>query len=270
MVINRDTFKRLCHFVDEYPSFFIGSNADLPIVGGSILNHEHYQGGKHILPVMEQNSKKEYKLTKYKSTSLSLLDWYNTCLLLKGEDQEEIISIATKILSAWRKYDDLDNEIISKDKDGEHNTITPSIKKVGDEYYLYLILRNNRCSKEYPDGIFHAHPEYHMIKKEGIGIIEAMGLFILPARLIRQENEIKDVLAKNLNDEEIVKKYEDLDAFLPMIHELKKDYDPSTIDESIKKFIENTCRNILKNTAVFKDDKKGEEGLDKFIGGLNI
>ena len=133
-----------------------------------------------------------------------------------------------------------------------------------------MILRNNRCDEKYPEGIFHAHPEYHHIKKEGIGIIEAMGLFILPARLVRQENEIKEVLALGLNNEQIVEKYPDLASFSNMIEVLRKGYSASTIDKKIKEYIEDTCKNILMNTAVFKDNKKGNEGLDKFIGGIDL
>ena len=270
MVISESTFRKLVDFVDAFPSFFIGSNADLPIVGGSILNHEHFQGGEHILPVMEADVKKEYKLKEYKNVKLYKLDWYNTTLLIKGTDKKELISLATKILTAWRNYSDEKNEIIAKDEKGEHNTITPSIRKIGGEYNLYLILRNNRCNEKYPDGIFHAHPEYHHIKKEGIGIIEAMGLFILPARLVRQENEIKDVLALGLNNDEIVKKYADLADFLSMIEVLRKDYSSKTIDKKINEYIEDTCKHILENTAVFKDTKQGNDGLDKFIGGLGL
>lgn len=270
MVINKSTFRKLVDFVDAYPSFFIGSNADLPIVGGSILNHEHFQGGEHILPVMEANTKKEYKLTTFKNVKLFKLDWYNTTLLIQGEDKKEVVQVADKILTAWRDYTDESNDIVAKDENGEHNTITPSIRKIGNTYYMYLILRNNRCTKEYPDGIFHAHPEYHHIKKEGIGIIEAMGLFILPARLVRQEKEIKDVLELGLSNEDLVKKYADLADFLPMIDVLRKDYSKETIDKKINEYIEDTCKHILENTAVFKDTKAGAEGLDKFIGGLKL
>ena len=270
MIINESTFNKLADFVDEYPSFFIGSNADLPIVGGSILNHEHFQGGEHILPVMEAETKKGYKLENYKDVKLYKLDWYNSVILLKSKNKKELVEVATKILNAWRDYNDLENEIVSSDKTGKHNTITPSIRKINDEYNLYLILRNNRCNEKYPDGIFHAHPEYHHIKKEGIGIIEAMGLFILPARLVRQENEIKDVLSLGFNNDQILEKYPDLADFLPMIEVLRDGYSKETIDKKINEYIEDTCKHILENTAVFKDTKVGNEGFDKFIGGLKL
>ncbi len=270
MIIDRNTFIALCDFVDRFPSFFIGSNADLPIVGGSILNHEHFQGGEHLLPLMKQSPSKEYKLSRFKDCKLYKLNWYNTCLMIESKNRKEMIDLATEILSTWRDYNDSDNEIVSYDEQGKHNTITPSVRKMGDTYFFYLILRNNRCNEKYPDGIFHAHPEYHMIKKEGIGIIEAMGLFILPARLVRQSGEIQDVLLKNYNNEEILKAYPDLDNFLPMIDALKRNYSKQLIKEKIKEYINNVCKGILENTGVFKNDFNGNLGLDKFIGGMHL
>ncbi len=271
MQINRKTFSDLLSFVDLYPSFFLGSNADLPIVGGSILNHEHYQGGRHILPVMKSKPKKEYTLINH-SSHLYLLDWYNTCLLVEGKDKEDVINVASSILDAWRKYDDLVNDIISFSDNKLHNTITPSARKENDTYKLYLILRNNRVNEEYPDGIFHAHKEYHHIKQEGIGIIEAMGLFILPARLKRQMNEIKDILENKLSKNEIENKYPDMnnEGFIKMIETLKKNYSKDSIDEDIKEYINDVCKNILINTSVFKDDLKGRVGIDNFIGGIKF
>ncbi len=271
MVINESTFIKLTEFVDQFPYFFVGSNADLPIVGGSILNHEHYQGGEHRLPIMKVGTKCEFILKGNHTSKLFLLDWYNSTLLIKGKDRNDVVDIATKILNKWRDYDVLENDILSHTNEVKHNTITPCIKKDGDTYSLYLILRNNRTNEIYPDGIFHAHSEYHHIKHEGIGIIEAMGLFILPARLIRQENQIKDCLKLNLTDEEIVNKYSDLNGnFLTMIHELKKNYKEETIDEDIKEYINNVCKNILINTAVFKDDEKGNNGLKRFIESIEF
>jgi UDPglucose--hexose-1-phosphate uridylyltransferase len=270
MLIDKMTFVRLCEFVDRFPCFFIGSNADLPIVGGSILNHNHFQGGEHLLPVMKAKPIKEFHLNKYPLTRLYKLDWYNTCLMLESKSKEEIVNLATEILNGWRTYKDPVNEVYGVDLEGKHNTITPSIRKVNETYYLYLILRNNKCTPQYPDGIFHAHKQYHMIKKEGIGIIEAMGLFILPARLVRQSTEIKDVLLRSLNDGDIIKTYPDLEDFIPMIHELERKYNKDTIDKDIREYIDDVCKNILINTAVFKDTIVGKLGLDHFIGSLNL
>ncbi len=270
MIINSSTFKKLVDFVDRFPSFFIGSNADLPIVGGSILNHEHFQGGQYTLPIMKAKNKKEYKLDKTKNVTLHLVDWYNTTLLLTSTSKADLVSVATKILNKWREYTDEDNEIIASDKDGLHNTITPSLRKVKDKYELYLILRNNRTSYKYPDGIFHAHEKYYHIKKENIGIIEAMGLFILPARLVRQINTIKESLKNNLSFDQVVSEHEDLKDFAYMYETLKSDYNEKTIDSKIKSYINNVCKNILLNTSVFKDTDRGRYGIDEFIKRCNL
>lgn len=270
MIINQSAFKKLVDFVDRFPSFFIGSNADLPIVGGSILSHDHFQGGEHTLPIMNAKVRKEYGLEKYKNSRLFLLEWFNTALLLKSTDKTELVEIATKILNTWKEYTDETNEIIAHDEEGNHNTLTPSLKKIDGVYYLYLILRNNRTSYKYPEGIFHAHPKYYHIKKENIGIIEAMGLFILPARLLRQTEQIKTVLKDGLADSEILEKYADLEDFLEMIGTLRKQYDEKTIDQDIKNYINNVCNCILINTAVFKDDDRGHYGIDAFIRSCEL
>ena len=270
MIINKSTLKKLCDFVDQFPSFFVGSNADLPIVGGSILNHEHFQGGKHILPAMKQNPEFEFEVKHHKGVKVYKLDWYNSTILVEGKDAKQVVDVADIILEAWRKYSDPENDIIASDETGNHNTITPSIRKVGDAYKLYLILRNNRCNEEHPDGIFHAHKEHHAIKKEGIGIIEALGLFILPGRLKRQKEEIKEILKKWSISGKNHADLKDLFDFEAMINYLFDNYNESTIDKDIDKYIENTCKEILINTAVFKETEKGISGFKKFVSSLDL
>lgn len=272
MKIDKETFSNLLEFVDKFPYFFIGSNADLPIVGGSILNHEHYQGGEHRLPIMDSKIKKPYFIDQNKhSSKLSLLDWYNTAFLIEGEDKKDIVEIADEILKKWRNYDDIKNNIISHSGETLHNSITPCCEKDGDTYKLYLILRNNRCDETYPEGIFHAHKEYHHIKSEGIGIIEAMGLFILPPRLKREIEEIKYCVENRLSSQDILNKYPSFNAnFMPLIDQLKKKNKKDVIDEEIRNYINEVCKNILINTAVFKDDMKGRSGVDKFVSSLDL
>lgn len=266
MKIDESSIKALLDFVDRFPSFFLGSNAELPIVGGSILNHGHFQGGEHLLPVMKMNNKKEFALpNSFKSTKLYEVDWYNTVLLLRGKDKDEIVKAFDLILSTWRNYDDEKEGIIHESQGERHNTLNPIVRKVGDEYLVYLILRNNQVSEEYPDGIYHAHPEYHHIKKENIGLIEAMGLFILPARLVRQFNEIKEVVSHNLSYKDAFSKYNDLVDFKPMIDYLRG---KNNLDDEVIQYVNNVCRNILDNTAVFKKDQKGQNALDIFIKHL--
>ena len=261
MAICRKTFVRLFDFVDRFPFFFIGSNSDLPIVGGSILNHEHFQGGEPVLPLLGAKDK-EFVYKSEKGSVVSIVDFYITALSIEGKDREDICDIAEKILNAWRPYSDLECDIISGLGDDRHNTITPFAEKKGDTYRLIIGLRNNRTTEEYPDGIFHAHTEYHPIKKEGIGLIEAAGLFVLPARLLRQEKEVNDVIAKNLDQDEAKELYPDIEQFFPMIETMKKE----KIDS--RTYINRVCQGILKNVAVYKDDEKGRKGLKRFLDGV--
>src|SRR5574344_1455339 len=269
MIIDEGTFRKFFDFIDLFPSFFIGSNADLPIVGGSILNHEHFQGGEHLLPVMNAKIKESFSSNKFKKCRISLLDWFNSTILLQGKDRSELIKCAANILKNRRDYSDIDNDIIAKVGDVEHNTITPGLKKEKDgTYNLYLILRNNRCNAEFEDGIFHAHKEFYHIKKENIGLIEAMGQFILPARLITQNDEIKESLKSGLNKITNIATYNNLNGGEKMIDVLRNEYNPDTIDADIKNYINDVCKNILENTAVFKNDDKGQMGFVKFIRSI--
>jgi UDPglucose--hexose-1-phosphate uridylyltransferase len=263
MEISPRIFHILFAFQDLFPNFFIGSNSDLPIVGGSILNHEHFQGGGHLLPLLLARDLKVIP-TKLKKTKLSIVNFYDTALRLTGKDSQEIIEAASVILKSWHTYDDPSNEIISHDEKGQHSTITPLLRKNGENYEMTLILRNNRCDEQYPDGIFHAHPEFHHIKSEGIGLIEAAGLFILPARLLRQGHEVEDVVKRGLTQEEYLKIYPDLSTFSRMVNEMKE------TGESAQTYMGLVCREILRNVAVFKDDEKGQEGLTKFIKEVSL
>ncbi len=258
MKISRASMEHLLTFVDAYPHMFLGSNADLPIVGGSILNHEHFQGGQAKLPLLRAPKKREFKLEHAKSTRLYQLDFYNTALLLEGNDKEEILDIAEQIRKTWAEYDDPAREIISNDAEGRHSTVTPIAKKEGDNYKLYLLLRNNRCNEAYPDGIFHAHPEYFHIKKEGIGLIEAAGLFILPARLVRQSKELEEAVKEGLSNEEIAAKYPELADFGQFASALRE-------GKSKEEYLGEVCRHILVNTATFKPNEDGNAGLESFI-----
>ena len=262
MEISRRIFAALFAFVDEFPHFFIGSNSDLPIVGGSILNHEHFQGGLHPLPIFLSKPKEEIKLENHPGVRLFVMDFYDTVLKIEGEDKEKVLNLAEKITQAWRAYDDPNNEIIAKDNDGQHSTVTPLARKIDGKYHLYLILRNNRCDEKYPGGIFHAHPEYAHIKQEGIGLIEAAGLFILPARLQRQGALVEEIAKKGTPKEEYLKEHPDLAGFDDMVEALKKGV-------SARDYMADVCRRILGNVAVFKDTLAGKEGLSAFLRSLN-
>lgn len=267
MSINDDTFVKLLEFVDQYPTFFIGSNADLPIVGGSILNHEHYQGGLHLLPVFYSKDRKVYLSND--EVKISSLNWYNTVIRIESENIDTVVNYSRKIFNAWNVYNDLSVEIVSHTGETRHSTITPIARKIGSKYSMNLILRNNRCDEKYKDGIFHAHPEHHHIKQEGIGLIEAMGLFILPPRLKRQMGYVEEILTTEDPLDGFYQKYQDLSIHQEMINFLVSKYGRKITQdqahEAINDFIAETCKDILVNTAVFKDDQNGRLALDKFM-----
>lgn len=188
MEINRATIERLSDFVDQYPELFIGSNADLPIVGGSILNHNHFQGGNYSFPIEKAKVYSTISSDKYE---LDILDWPVTTLRLRTKDRNILLDLADKIIETWKDYNNQDLNIQSHSGDINHNTSTLVMRKDRDEYNLYISLRNNRTDEDNPYGIFHAEEKYHHIKKENIGLIEVMGMAILPARLNENLNEEK-------------------------------------------------------------------------------
>ncbi len=263
MEISRRIFSQLFAFNALFPHYFIGSNSDLPIVGGSILNHEHFQGGLHKLPLLKAKTKKEISSPKHPHCSLEVVDFYDTALRIKGEDKEEILDLADKITTAWRGYDDPSNNIICRDEAGLHSTVTPILDRQGKDYCFYLILRNNRCDEAYPDGIFHAHPEYFHIKKEGIGLIEAAGRFILPARLVRQGKAIEDGIKEGKSNEQIITENPDLADFVPMMEALRRGV-------TTQEYYGEVCKNILCNVAVYKATPEGEKGLEKFLHSVEL
>ncbi len=273
MKIDEGTFIKLCDFVDLFPNYFVGSNASLPIVGGSILNHEHFQGGKHSMPIFASASKYELVKKGYEDCRISYLNWYNSCLKITSPNRDKIISFASEILSIWNHYQDEEIEVIPHTKE-QHNAITPILRKVNQEYQLYIILRNNRTNKEHPDGIFHAHQQFHNIKKESIGLIEAMGLFILPGRLKRQFTMIQDILMGAISQEEAIKLYPDIIVHQEMITSLQKEYgihnSKQRTELILENYINHTCRQILECTAIFKNTPTGDEHFRKFLQAVDL
>lgn len=275
MRMTRGTINNLLDFIDLFPNYFIGSNSDLPIVGGSILNHEHYQGGKHEMPM--HKAKSLYKLTaeKYPDIEVSVIDWYNTAIRMTGYNRNTICELGGDIVEGWKKYSDEKVGIVNSEEE-RHNTCTPLARLLPDgKYCLEIILRNNVTTDEYPDGVFHAHPEYHNIKKEGIGIIEAVGLYILPGRLKRQIEEISYVLTgeKDFSYDD-VEPNDSLYVHRDMIKRLKEE-NPNVTEKAeaekiVKRYIDETCVKILENTAVFKKDEQGSLALRRFLSTVGI
>lgn len=269
MKIDGSTLDNLVSFVDQYPSFFLGSNADLPIVGGSILSHEHYQGGTHILPVMKAKPRFEYYDVNHTDCKIYYLDWFNSTFLVESKNKETLKEIYEKILNTWNDFSLEKLGIIAKTGETRHNTITPILRKENEVYKLYLILRCNNTSQEYPEGIFHVHPEYFNIKHEGIGLIEAQGLYILPGRLDKEINLIANYITLNTSIDEFLEMYPSLLSHKEMMLYLKEVVDKNAnIRQQIIDYISNIGRKILTNTAVFKENEKEE--LDLFIDKLGL
>ena len=260
MTLDDATPYKLADFTDIAPQYFIGCNAPLPIVGGSILAHEHFQGGKYFFPMFACGNKKS--VLSSDNLEISLKDWYNSVVEIRSADKRTACEHVNAIVRGWKDYDAPELEIISH-TDAPHNTATLIARKEGGEYIFYVILRNNRCDERYPDGIFHVHPEYMNIKSESIGLIEAMGMFILPARLDRQLAQVVKVLEgkRDVGD--------DIAVHRAMIERLMSAHGNMPYAEgaelAVRHAVDEACEHILGNTAVFKEDERGESAFENFV-----
>lgn len=263
MAINRDTFKKLLDFVKQFPHYFVGSNADLPIVGGSILSHDHFQGGNYTFAMAK--AKVEYPLSfeGFSDVEAGILKWPMSVIRLSCPDSDRLIELADKILKAWRGYTD-ESAFIFAETDGEpHNTITPIARKKGDNFELDLVLRNNITTKEHPLGVYHPHKELHHIKKENIGLIEVMGLAVLPARLKNEMALLENAILENrdIKNDEILSKHYD------WAEEIRAKYDNITkenIDKIIKDEIGLVFAKVLEHAGVYKRTPEGIAAFKKF------
>ena len=269
MKLDEKTAVRLFDFVEQFPHYFIGNNAPLPRVGGSILMHDHFQGGLERLPMQRAGVRIPLE-TSRAGVAAGIIDWHNSALRFEGEDRGAIVSLANSVVAAWRGYQNEALDILPRTGDTPHNTASLIARKTERGYILDMILRNNRTSERYPDGIFHAHREYHHIKSESIGLIEAMGLFVLPARLKRQLAQVRSYLT----GEQVYRaeEAEDLRAFGPTIARLSAHgpVSPAQADALLKEEVEDTCRAILGNTAVFKRDEAGERAFLEFLSDAGL
>jgi UDPglucose--hexose-1-phosphate uridylyltransferase len=257
MKICHQTFSYLLDFVDLFPSYFIGSNADLPIVGGSILNHDHFQGGKHNFPIEQAKEIRDFG--KIHNVHVSHLFWPLSTIRLKSNDRGSLYKVATKFYDEWLTYENKELNIINSTNGVSHQTITPILRKLDDLYEMDIILRNNRTSSEYPDGIFHPHKEVHHIKKENIGLIEAMGLAILPGRLRSELKLIESFLKNEIDLPDTIEKHRDwiIDIQSRGIKDINQKY---LLDEVAKKF-----EKVIEHSGVFKQDRNGLIGIHQFI-----
>ncbi|MBR6334618.1 MAG: UDP-glucose--hexose-1-phosphate uridylyltransferase [Clostridia bacterium] len=262
MVINKSAFDKLFDFVKLFPHYFVGSNADLPIVGGSILSHEHFQGGHYTFAMAKAPIETPLVFAGYESLEAGIVKWPMSVIRLRGKDTAVITELAEKILIKWRGYTDEEAFVFAETDGVPHNAITPIARCVNGVYELDLVLRNNITTPEYPDGYYHPHPEYHHIKKENIGLIEVMGLAVLPSRLKKEMEKVKDCIlaGKDLAcDEETAKHAE----WAEMIKN-KYTVTPDNIDKIIQDEIGIVFASILEQCGVFSRDEKGREQFIKF------
>ena len=270
MKIEENTFRKMFSFIDQFPHYFIGSNADLPIVGGSILSHDHFQGGKHTFPMEKAEAIASYTVKGYEDVSVSILNWPLSVIRLSSEDKERVISLATHILNKWRGFSD-EEAFIFAETDGEkHNTITPIGRFRDKKYELDLVLRNNITTKDRPMGLYHPREEYHHIKKENIGLIEVMGLAVLPARLDKEMNALGEILSSDtaadekmnriLGNEALNKHADWAKVILEKYEELVAD----NVDEILETEIGEVFVHVLEDAGVYKS----KDAFEIFINSL--
>ena len=262
MKINRQTLINLVEIEKQFPDYFVGSNADLPIVGGSMLAHEHYQGGKHIFPMMKASIKKELHFAEYPAVNAGIVNWPMCDIRLTSTDTEQLIDLGTHIIKVWDQYSDESLNIKAFDGQARHHTVTPIMHREGDKFVLDLVLRDNNTNNEYPLGIFHPHKKLWHIKKENIGLIEVMGRAILPARLKDELNEVKKFW---LGAENKI-----ADSHLPWAKEVQSGINitADNVDEVMEQELANVFANVLENAGVFKDEAAGNEGWQRFVDAL--
>ncbi len=267
MKVERATFVKLFDFIKLFPHYFIGSNADLPIVGGSILSHDHFQGGNYEFAMAKAPVEREFTVRGYEDVKAGIVKWPLSVIRLSCADEQRIIDLADHILKAWRGYTD-EEAYVFAETDGEpHNTITPIARKRGDMYELDLALRNNITTPECPLGLYHPHNELHHIKKENIGLIEVMGLAVLPSRLKEEMEILSDYIVngKDIRSNEKIEKHADwVDEFRPKYPVINAE----NVDAVLKEEIGIVFKKVLEDAGVFKRDAKGQAAFDRFTSTL--
>lgn len=268
MKIEHDTFCKLFDFVKQFPHYFVGSNADLPIVGGSILSHDHFQGGHYEFAMAKAAVERTFQIKGFEDVETGIVNWPMSVIRISSEDTDRLIALADVILEAWRGYTD-EAAFIYAQTDGEpHNTITPIARKRGDKYELDLVLRNNITTEEHPLGVYHPHAELHHIKKENIGLIEVMGLAVLPARLKDEMEQLAKAIldGADIRKDEVLEKHADwVEAFLPNYSDVNKD----TIMDILHKEIGDVFMKVLEDAGVYKRTEEGMAAFDRFVASLN-
>ena len=267
MKIDKSAFKKLLDFTELFPHYFIGSNADLPIVGGSILSHEHFQGGRYEFAMAKAPVETELSFKGFEDVKAGIVKWPMSVIRISSKDKERLVSLADKILTAWRAYSD-EKCFVFAETDGEkHNTITPIARRRGEDFEMDLVLRNNITTKEYPLGVFHPHAELHNIKKENIGLIEVMGLAVLPARLKKEIELLKKAIldGSDLESDSVLSKH----AAWASSFKDNYTFTEENTEDILKKEIGIVFSKVLEHAGVYKRTTEGKEGFLRFVACVN-
>lgn len=269
MKISKRTFDRLLEFVEKFPHYFIGSNADLPIVGGSILSHDHFQGGNYEFAMTKAPIETKFEFNGYPDIEAGIVKWPMSVVRLRGKERQRLSELAGIVFEKWKDYSDGDVEIISHTRDIPHNTVTPIARRSGRLFEIDIVLRNNRTNDIYPLGIFHPHQQVHHIKKENIGLIEVMGLAVLPARL---KVELENLAQHLINPKLDIGQDESLEKHIDWFAEIKENYsdiNEDNINEIIRKEVGQKFMSVLKHAGVYKRDEEGKKAFIKFLESIN-
>ena len=267
MKIERATFGKLLDFVTQFPHYFVGSNADLPIVGGSILSHDHFQGGHYTFAMAKAPIEKTLTFKGFEDVKAGIVKWPMSVIRISSADKDRLIELADRILKAWRGYTDEDAFIFAETDGEPHNTITPIARKRGEDYELDLVLRNNITTEEHPLGVYHPHAKLHHIKKENIGLIEVMGLAVLPARLKDEMAALSKAILekKEIREDEVLAKHADwVEEFLPKYDHI----DETNIMDILHEEIGLVFNEVLKDAGVYKCTEEGRKAFMRFIDAV--
>ena len=267
MKIDRAAFEKLLDFVTIFPHYFIGSNADLPIVGGSILSHEHFQGGRYCFPMEQAPVEQEITFRGYEDVKAGLVKWPMSVIRLDCPNKERLVELADKILKAWRAYSDAEAFVFAETEGEPHNTITPIARRRGTDYELDLVLRNNITTEEHPLGVYHPHAELHHIKKENIGLIEVMGLAVLPSRLKGELAALEEAIlaGADIGADPVLSKH------APWVEELKTRYSftPENTAAILQEEVGQVFCQVLEHAGVYKHTDEGRSAFLRFVDAVN-
>ena len=266
MAISRQSFERLLAIVEQFPGYFAGSNADLPIVGGSILTHDHYQGGRHVFPMEVAPIQKNFIFEGFEAVKAGIVQWPMSVIRLTSDSKEDLTELADKILLAWRQYSDPSVQVLAESNGTPHHTITPIARKRDGQFELDLVLRDNQTSPEHPDGIYHPHKDVQHIKKENIGLIEVMGLAILPPRLKEEVEQVATYLVgKDISVADYHKEWAD---------ELKESHpgltDKAQALEIVQESVGKIFARVLEDAGVYKQTEEGQAAFMRFVEQVGI